>query len=290
VNIILFDPGELHCPEGAPPDFPSGSEGKPVLAFLPRRDERATHLLKVLHKKQGDNFTAGVLGGKPGSGRVLALNSAGIECSLTLDTEPPRRTPLRLGVGFPRPIQLRRLLRDCANLGLAAVDLVSTELGEKSYKDTNLLNDGGARAALIEGAVQARDTRLPEIAVYHSLAAWLGTIPRTPQGGILVAADNVEPHGSFSGIAFPVRNVCDQSENIQLMDIQSADDQSSIDQSDAALSVLAVGSERGWSSRERDMLEEAGFLRLSLGKRALRTETACTAAVILLMEKMGALD
>jgi RsmE family RNA methyltransferase len=53
--------------------------------------------------------------------------------------------------------------------------------------------------------------------------------------------------------------------------------------------VAAVGSERGWSDRERDILEDAGFTRLSMGSRALRTETACIAAAVLAMEKIGAL-
>jgi RsmE family RNA methyltransferase len=53
--------------------------------------------------------------------------------------------------------------------------------------------------------------------------------------------------------------------------------------------VLAVGCERGWSDRERDKLEAAGFLRLSMGERALRTETACVAAAVLALEKIGAL-
>jgi len=53
--------------------------------------------------------------------------------------------------------------------------------------------------------------------------------------------------------------------------------------------VLAVGSERGWSDKERDLLENAGFIRLSMGERALRTETACVAAAVLALEKIGAL-
>jgi RsmE family RNA methyltransferase len=53
--------------------------------------------------------------------------------------------------------------------------------------------------------------------------------------------------------------------------------------------VLAIGAERGWSDRERDLLEEAGFLRLSLGDRALRTETACVAATVIAIEKIGGL-
>ena len=53
--------------------------------------------------------------------------------------------------------------------------------------------------------------------------------------------------------------------------------------------VLAVGSERGWSDRERDALEAAGFIRASMGERALRTETASVAAAVLALEKIGAL-
>jgi len=53
--------------------------------------------------------------------------------------------------------------------------------------------------------------------------------------------------------------------------------------------VLAVGCERGWSDREREQLEAAGFLRLSMGERVLRTETACVAATVLALEKIGAL-
>jgi 16S rRNA U1498 N3-methylase RsmE len=34
-------------------------------------------------------------------------------------------------------------------------------------------------------------------------------------------------------------------------------------------------------------LEEADFQRLSMGSRPLRTETACIAAVVLAMEKIG---
>jgi RsmE family RNA methyltransferase len=53
--------------------------------------------------------------------------------------------------------------------------------------------------------------------------------------------------------------------------------------------VLAVGSERGWSNAEREKLEKAGFLRFSMGERAMRTETACVAAAVLALEKIGVL-
>jgi RsmE family RNA methyltransferase len=242
MNIILFEPQET---------------GQP----LPRRDERTVHLLKTLHKKPGDSFDAGILGSKLGPGTIEAINADGsLAYSLDLTTDPPHRLPVRIAVGFPRPIQTRRLLRDLSNLGLLGVDLMGTDLGEKSYQDTRLLVDGGARAALIEGAIQARDTGIPALTVYPSLDDWLEQAAPSFSGALLVAPDNVRPAGAMADL--PVRR-------------QPA--------------VLAIGSERGWSDRERELLEKAGFFRLSLGKRALRTETACVAATILAMEKIGEL-
>jgi RsmE family RNA methyltransferase len=234
---------------------------------LPRRDERTIHLLKVLHKKAGDVFDAGILGGMWGTGRIEKINLDGsLFVSLEVNEIPPPRMPIRVGVGFPRPIQIRRLLRDLSNLGVEAIDLVGTELGEKSYRNTKLLEDGGARAALVEGAVQARDTNIPALAVFENLEIWLKERPwdkhqdsrRIP---LLLAMDNALPEGALSRLSHTKRPM-----------------------------VLAVGSERGWSQRERDLFEEAGFLRMSLGSRALRTETACVAAVTLALEKIGGLE
>ena len=263
MNIILFDPAEI---------------GKP----LARRDERTLHLLKVLHKKSGDSFEAGVLGGNLGHGRIDSIRLDGsITYSLDIRGEPPPRYPIRIAVGFPRPIQIKRLLRDLSNMGLEAIDLIGTELGEKSYRDTKLLVDGGAQAALVEGAVQARDTRIPVLSAYSDLEAWLAERPwekPMPQNEnkdtksrwsvytglsrrpLLIALDNKKPEGAFA--------------------LLSALGQSM---------VLAVGCERGWSEGERDDLQKAGFMRLSMGSRPLRTETACVAAAVLALEKIGAL-
>lgn len=249
MNLILFESGELDAP-------------------LPKRDERAAHLVKVLRKSCGDTFEAGIIGGALGRGRIEAFE---IDGALRIAFEPleaaPLRHPVRVAVGFPRPIQLRRLLRDLTSLGVAAVDLIGTELGEKSYRDTKLLEDGGARAALIEGAAQSRDTLLPELSTYGSLHSWLRARPWAVGGRqpiALVAPDNIRPACAFP--ALPVRNSPDSGE-----------------------CVLAVGSERGWSDGERERLEAAGFVRASMGARALRTETACVAAVVLALEKIGAL-
>ncbi|MDR3355726.1 MAG: RsmE family RNA methyltransferase [Spirochaetaceae bacterium] len=236
MNLILFEEAETENP-------------------LKKRDARTVHLLKTLHKKEGDEFDAGILGGKLGKGRIEAFTGeGGVVFSLCLTVSPPPRLPVTVAAGFPRPIQTRRLLRDLSNMGVRAIHLVSCELGDRNYLKTTLLSGGGARAALIEGAVQARDTALPELDVFSSVKDWLDKLP--PEGGISVgglariACDNVEPDGTFGE-----------------------------EPPGTGPFTLAVGPERGWSDRERRRLADAGFRRLSLGCRALRTETACVAAV-----------
>ena len=229
---------------------------------LSRWDERTVHLLKVLHKKAGDVFEAGILGGMTGTGRIEKINLDGsIFVTVQASDPPPPRLKLRIAVAFVRPIQIKRILRDMSNMGVHAVDLVGTELGEKSYRDTKLFTSGGAHASLVEGAVQSRDTQIPVLALYNNLDEWLKERPwdktdsrRIP---LLIAMDNARPEGSIFHLSVTNRPA-----------------------------VIAVGPERGWSDRERGLFEKAGFLRLSLGSRPLRTETACAAAAALAMEKI----
>lgn len=248
MNIILFEEHEL------------GHN-------IARRDARTIHLLKILRKTKGDFFEAGILGGAKGKGRIEKINFDGsVFVSVIADEPPPPRTRLRMAVAFTRPIQARRIFRDLSSMGVSAIDLVGTELGEKSYRDARLFEDGGARAALIEGAAQARDTRIPDLSVYESLEKWLESRPWENKSGerikferipLLVAMDNVRAEGSFYHITPTSRPA-----------------------------VLAVGPERGFSDRERECFQKAGFIRLSMGSRPLRTETACVAAATLAMEKM----
>jgi len=230
---------------------------------LSRRDERTVHLLKVLHKKTGDTFEAGILGGMRGTGRLEKINFDGsIFISVKADEPPLPKLRLRMAVAFVRPIQIRRIFRDLSCMGVSAIDLIGTDFGEKSYRDTKLLEDGGAYAALVEGAVQARDTQLPVFSVFENLDNWLDERPWEKTGStripLLHAMDNIRAEGSLFYISPTSRPW-----------------------------VIAIGPERGWSDRERELFEKAGFIRLSMGSRALRTETACVAAAALAMEKIS---
>jgi len=240
MNICLFSSDEIKSP-------------------LPLRDERAQHIIKVLHKKPGDEFTAGIIGGESGMARITAIDDSGISFDFTAGGDGKPLTKLEMIIGFPRPIQLKRLLRDIAALGVGRVHLTGTDLGEKSYMQSNLVERGSAYQMLLDGTVQAGSTHVPELCLYKTLDQCLQAVGNK---GLLLALDNVNPSARLA----------------------DAVKSSGLDKSSPV--IAAIGSERGWTDRERRLLEEQGFVRCGMGERIMRTETAATVAGSIILSEM----
>lgn len=248
MNICLFTPDELNQP-------------------LLKKDERNQHIVKVLHKKAGDSFDAGVIGGMAGIATITDISPEGnIQFSFEPKSAGKKLYPLTMIIGFPRPIQLRRLLRDMAGLGVTKIILSGTELTEKSYLNSNVVKDGSAFRMLLEGTAQAASTHVPQLVTSPSLRQAIQMVREeqdaSPAGcdSSLIALDNVRAGQSLH-------------EFLQKEGSHSA--------------VAAIGSERGWTDRERDLLQDAGFSLCSMGCRVLRTETAATVAASLILDSMG---
>jgi RsmE family RNA methyltransferase len=236
-----------------------------VGATIPRGDRRWEHIKKVLKKRPGDRLAAGIVDGPLGEAVVLELDDSGLVLGFEAARDPPPLAPLRLILGFPRPIQAARILRDLTTLGLAEIHLTSTELGEKSYTQSSIFRDRDFRGHLIEGAEQAGNPRLPRVSVYWSLRLCLNSLTDGgPDGGGRIF---LHPYGDpeLMGAA-------------TLMTRSAAY---------APRLTLAVGSERGWSKAEIDALTAAGFVAKCLGGRILKTETAAIAACVLALAGLG---
>lgn len=248
MNICLFDKEEVKNP-------------------LSKKDERAQHIIKVLHKRAGDSFDAGIIGGAAGIAKITKISDDGeIFFDFEAKTAGKKLYPLTLIIGFPRPIQLRRLLRDVAGIGCEKVILTGTELTEKSYLNSNVVKDGSAYEMLLDGTAQAASTHVPELLFYDSLDETLESLKSEDSG--------FEKWLACSKIALDNRRA-----KKSLHDFLAHE---------SALNVVAaIGSERGWTEKERDMLELSGFTLCSMGTRILRTETAATVASSLILDSMG---
>ncbi len=246
MNILILERGEI------------GSR-------IPRSDRRYEHVKKVLKKAPGDRLAAGmacdadgIADGALGEATVRELGDSG----MVLDFKafdgalgvPPDLAPLRLVLGFPRPIQAARILKDLTSLGVAEIHLTGTELGEKSYAQSSIFKDRDFRGPIIEGAEQAGNPRLPSVFTHWSLRRCLDEIAEgegASRGSriLLHPYGDLERMGAARSLEAPV--------------------------------TLAIGSERGWTEAELSALRAAGFAPRRLGERILKTETAAVAATVL---------
>ena len=287
VNICLFTESEISQP-------------------LPKRDERTEHIVKVLHKKAGDSFDAGIIGGASGTATIVRIGEKGaadegaLHFEFTPSGDGKPLYPLTMIIGFPRPIQLRRLLRDVAGLGVCAVHLTGTELGDKSYMKSTLVEKGAAYQMLLDGTAQAASTHVPELFMHATLRECLEAVRE--DGAVGIALDNIRPAMSLHAFLYGGDSAAGAGETV-VADGQptvrgqattcAAGEQSVACGQPTACGrkkiVAAIGSERGWTDRERALLEEFGFVRCGMGARVLRTETAATVAGAIILDALGKL-
>jgi 16S rRNA (uracil1498-N3)-methyltransferase len=219
-------------------------------------DGRAQHVLQVIGCKEGDSFDIGLVDGPRGKARIEAIGKRGLLLDFNFFTEVPRLHPVSMVIGLPRPPSARRILKDLTSQGVAQLHFVATDKGEKSYLNSRLWTAGEYQRMLREGAEQAFCTRLPEVILHESLRACLDEISVESDR---VALDNYEATTSMSSLRLELAHC-----------------------------VLAVGSERGWSAAEREVLRARDFSMVSLGERVLKTETACIAGLALVLAKLSA--
>lgn len=255
MNLILFDKDEI-----IPRDESSAFE-----ITLKLTDPRAVHILKILKGTNGSLFDAGIINDKRGKAVIDSITGENIQLSFTPEAEPVGLTPLTLLLGLSRPPTVKKVLKEATALGVARFILCGTENSERSYRDSNALKPDKIREVLLEGVQQAVCTMLPETTVEHSLRCAIEAVTPAQPGTLLIALDNYEA-------------------TISLTDFWQNNRPAGRTESET---VLAVGSERGWTNKERDRLRNAGFTLCSLGPRVLRTETASIAGTAVCLSGMG---
>lgn len=223
---------------------------------LPRTDPRARHILEVLRRQVGETFDVGLVNGPRGKATLTGLDAGSLHLAFTWGAPPPPPDPISLIVGLPRPQTARDILRDATTLGLGAIHFVRTGKSDPSYAQSTLWSSGEWRRHLVAGAEQAFETRIPDVTTGRPLADALATLPSGTAGLALDNYASPSPMSGYTGAPAPHY-------------------------------ALALGSERGWTDRDRETLRAHGFMFLHLGARVLRVETAVVAALTLLRARLG---
>jgi RsmE family RNA methyltransferase len=229
-----------------------------TLQPLPREDPRASHILDVLRRVPGESLDVGLIDGPRGKAVVEQVTATEVVLSFVWESEVPAPETITLIAGLCRPQTSRRVLREAAALGVARMLFARTERGEPTYADSSLWSTGEYERHVRSGVEQAFATRIPEVV----FGVDLGQAIAEAGGEIRIALDNYEGITPLHGVPLV---------------------------GDVPL-VLAVGSERGWTSAERDRLRAAGYQLVGMGSRVLRTETAVIGALAVIKAATGAWD
>lgn len=218
---------------------------------LPINDPRALHILRTLRRQPGETFDAGIINGPRGKGTVGEATHEVLNFHFDPDREPPALHPVALLAGLSRPQTMRKILQEGTSLGVNALHFTPTDKSEPSYIESKLWTTGEYRRHLVAGAEQAFSTRIPEVRLHNNFAVALEGLVRQYA---VAALDNYEATAPIRTYR-PPQLPC----------------------------LLLVGSERGWSAGERNLIRSHRIPLLHLGANVLRTETAALCGLALLL-------
>jgi RsmE family RNA methyltransferase len=202
---------------------------------------RRRHAEEILKAATGDELRVGIVGGRIGRGRIVALDAEALELDLSLDEDPPPKRPLELVLALPRPPVFRRILSTAASLGVERIRVVGTARTEKSFWQSHDVREGAIRERLLLGLEQARDSVLPAV----ELLRWFEPLVDDVLGPGLVGRRGFVAHpGAPTACPHRVEGPV----------------------------TLFVGPEGGLLDHEVARLASIGFEAVHLGARILRVE------------------
>jgi len=220
-------------------------------------EDAANHLVRVLRMQEGDACVLFNGDGRDVPATLRAANKRGVEAELGAPVAVDQESPLRIALvqGIARGEKMDWILQKATELGVASVYPVHSDRSEvKLEGDRATKRLAHWRSVVVSGCEQSGRARVPDVAPAQSLQALLaGALPSARR----FLLDPEAPHAIATVPA--VEGDC----------------------------VLAVGPEGGWSPRDRQALQAAGFEGLRLGPRILRTETAGIAAIAALQARFG---
>lgn len=223
---------------------------------IPSKDYRAHHVLFVLKKHRGDQFRAGAPNGQIGHATILSADAESIHIQFTAESLAPPLRPLKIYLGTVRPIQAARIVKELAILGVESILFFPTELGEKSYAQSNFYQNKEYFEYARAGCEQSGNPRLPTISYVWSLQKALEQTSDLPA----------------------TRIVCHPQKDASRL--------SAIECTTLPM-IIAIGTERGWTEKEMKLFSDFGFDAATLGDRILKTETAAIVAVSVVLSRLS---
>ncbi len=220
--------------------------------------DTASHLAKVLRARGGDELILFNGDGREFCGAIETVRGSRVSASVGDGRPVDRESPLgiRLVQCVPRGDRMDFIVQKATELGVERIIPVLSQRSvvrlDKEQAESKAVH---WRAVAVSACEQCGRTRLPTIEAAQPLLNYLGE-----------AAPGTGPRLVFEPESAPQRPSADIG---------------------IAAAEIAIGPEGGFAGDELEAFRVAGFSRIGLGPRVLRTETAAIAAVVWLQARFG---
>lgn len=227
-----------------------------AIVELPR--ETASHLAKVLRARSGDPLTLFSGDGREYAGAVESVRGSRVTASVGNGADVDRESPLAITLVqcVPRGDRMDFIVQKATELGVTRIvpvlsqrSVVRLDAAQAESKAAHW------RAVVVNACEQCGRNRLPIIEAPAPLIEYLAAADAAPPTARFVLEPDLEAAASPSALETAV--------------------------------LIAVGPEGGFGDEELEAFRIAGFRKLRLGPRILRTETAAIAALTWLQTRFG---
>jgi 16S rRNA (uracil1498-N3)-methyltransferase len=219
--------------------------------------ETASHIAKVLRARSGDALVLFNGDGRELAGEIESVRGSKVRVTVGRAAMADRESPLAVTLlqCVPRGDRMDFVVQKATELGVRHIvpvlshrSVVRLDVGQASAKAQHW------RAVAIGACEQSGRNRLPIIDVPRQLIDYLGAPPQMPRTRLVLDPEPAPIVAPWSA--------------------------------EAALEI-GVGPEGGFTPEELEAFRVAGFHRVCLGPRILRTETAAIAALVWLQTRYG---
>lgn len=219
--------------------------------------QKAKHLQTVLRADIGSKIKLGQLNGKIGIGEIKSFMDGGAVVEIKELNKDSPQPEFDLVLALPRPQMLKRILENITTFGVRKLYLINSKRVEKSFFSSPVLKPENLKKHLLIGLEQATVTILPEVETFSRFRDFTARVltGKHPEERLKIIAHTT---GSISLAQFASRHKNGFSRSNDII-------------------TAAIGPEGGWIDSEAEEFERFGFVRVSLGERILRVETAVCA-------------
>ncbi|AHH08024.1 16S rRNA (uracil(1498)-N(3))-methyltransferase [Borrelia anserina] len=220
-------------------------------------DSRTKHITEILKLKNNETFKFGILGKENIYSCVYKKDIKLFFKENHKIAKSNKLQKLKVIIGLVRPIAAKRIISHLGSIGISELIFFNALLSEKSYSCSKLFKEKEYEKYLIEGAMQGGITYIPKVNIFNNITEVLNNIEYNSSNTTKILLD-IKSTNKLVDLNIQTKNT-----------------------------VVIIGPERGFITKEINLIKKFNFNAYNISSNILRTETATIVASTIITSKMN---